>query len=502
MKKLLLIILSIVPALNLLAGGLVTNTNQSAMFTRFQCRDATLDIDAVYYNPAGLVHLNEGFYLSVNNQVMGQLKMITTTYDRMAEEAQEYEGRLTNLVFPGVYVAYKTGKFAFSAGVNPISGDGVTAFKDGLPSYEMDLADRTNIVKTVAATGDNGIALSEGNVDPGLSNFEYDDAKVDISTRYLTLGYQANVSFQINEYLSVAAGLRLVNSTNYTRGSVSGMIWNHTSTTDVKTRVNPEAYLVSVANEVDARDTTVMGSLINTNLLDASTGIGEWSNYRIDVVRSGVGFTPIISINYAPSLMTNWSFKYEFKTRLDLITKVIDGKDGYGRYEDGGIEIADIPAMVSFGLTRRPSNRFMFYTGIHYYFDKAIDFDGSKLQDIEMIDKNTYEFAFGGEYIINSKYRASAGLCLSRPGVNASYLNEERFAGNSSTIGAGFGIRLSSLIDLNIGGSYTMYKEVETQTINDPEVGANSPASLSNVYDSRGWVLSVGLDFMFGENNF
>ena len=39
------------------AGGLVTNANQSAMFTRFQCRDASLDIDAAYYNPAGLVHL-------------------------------------------------------------------------------------------------------------------------------------------------------------------------------------------------------------------------------------------------------------------------------------------------------------------------------------------------------------------------------------------------------------------------------------------------------------
>ena len=34
----------------LLAGGIVTNTNQSAMYTRMAARQATLDIDAVYFN--------------------------------------------------------------------------------------------------------------------------------------------------------------------------------------------------------------------------------------------------------------------------------------------------------------------------------------------------------------------------------------------------------------------------------------------------------------------
>ena len=87
---------------------------------------------------------------------------------------------------------------------------------------------------------------------------------------------------------------------------------------------------------------------------------------------------------------------------------------------------------------------------------------------------------------------------MSRPGVNASYLNENQFAGNSNTIGAGFGIRLSSLIDLNLGGSFTMYNETETHY--DQEDGVNAPALVSNIYDSRGWVLSIGLDFLFGEN--
>ncbi len=72
-----------------------------------------------------------------------------------------------------------------------------------------------------------------------------------------------------------------------------------------------------------------------------------------------MGVTPIISINYAPSITTNWSFKYEFKTNLDILTKVNDGKDGNGgKFKEGTkCDTADIPAMLSIGLTRIPTSR-------------------------------------------------------------------------------------------------------------------------------------------------
>jgi long-subunit fatty acid transport protein len=54
------------------AGGIVTNTNQSAMYTRMGNRTATLGIDAVYYNPAGLTKLGNGFHFSINNQTIGR----------------------------------------------------------------------------------------------------------------------------------------------------------------------------------------------------------------------------------------------------------------------------------------------------------------------------------------------------------------------------------------------------------------------------------------------
>ena len=76
MRKLLTFFAATLITGSLFAGGLVTNTNQSAMFTRLQNRNASTGIDAVYYNPAGLTRLGDGFYVSINNQTIGQTKTI------------------------------------------------------------------------------------------------------------------------------------------------------------------------------------------------------------------------------------------------------------------------------------------------------------------------------------------------------------------------------------------------------------------------------------------
>src|SRR5450759_2257902 len=103
---------------SLLAGGLVTNTNQSAMFTRLQNRNASTGIDAVYYNPAGLTKLGDGFYASINNQTIGQTKTVINNYTYLDGTPKTYVGDVSAPVYPGVYLAYKIGKFAFSGGFN------------------------------------------------------------------------------------------------------------------------------------------------------------------------------------------------------------------------------------------------------------------------------------------------------------------------------------------------------------------------------------------------
>ena len=123
MKKQLLIFVGLIMAAQLgFAGGLVTNTNQSTAWTRLLVRDASTGIDAVFYNPAGLMKLNDGFHFSINNQSLWQTQTITDTYKYLNNG--EYEGKVTAPFFPGIYGAWKKGRIAVSIGFNPI-GDNI-----------------------------------------------------------------------------------------------------------------------------------------------------------------------------------------------------------------------------------------------------------------------------------------------------------------------------------------------------------------------------------------
>ncbi|MCK7536503.1 MAG: hypothetical protein MZV63_38755 [Marinilabiliales bacterium] len=112
MKKILSALSALVITGSLFAGGLVTNTNQSAYMVRMLSRQASTGVDAAYFNPAGLTKLADGFHFSLNNQTIGQTKTITNDYYFLTEKPTEYVGKVSAPFFPGIYAVYKTGKLA------------------------------------------------------------------------------------------------------------------------------------------------------------------------------------------------------------------------------------------------------------------------------------------------------------------------------------------------------------------------------------------------------
>ncbi|HAH58438.1 MAG TPA: hypothetical protein DCL86_09840, partial [Bacteroidales bacterium] len=66
--------------------------------------------DGVYYNPAGLTWLKQGFHISVNNQYIVQNRNIKTTFPNL--NRSEFEGGVVAPFFPSVYAVYKMDKFA------------------------------------------------------------------------------------------------------------------------------------------------------------------------------------------------------------------------------------------------------------------------------------------------------------------------------------------------------------------------------------------------------
>jgi len=131
MRKLLTFVSAAFITGSMFAGGLVTNTNQSASWVRLPSRNASLETDAVYYNPAGLMKLDNGFHFSLNNQTIFQTRTIESTYPYL--NSGTFEGKVTAPLFPSVYAAYKLDKLAFSVGFMTIRGGGAATYAQGIP---------------------------------------------------------------------------------------------------------------------------------------------------------------------------------------------------------------------------------------------------------------------------------------------------------------------------------------------------------------------------------
>ncbi len=539
MRKLLIFIVAVLISGNLLAGGLVTNTNQSAMFTRLQNRNASTDIDAVYYNPAGVTRLGTGFFVSVNNQTITQTQKVISTNEFLTGEPKEYVGNVSAPLFPGVYVAYNTGRLSLSAGFNPIGGGGGAEYKTGLPSFEMNVA---NIPPLLTGQGIPTSAYSANIYFKGTSVY---------------FGYQVNVAYKINDMLSVAAGVRLVSAKNtysgylknisinpnypafgagYTGGLVPASQFftdgqnylNAVSTQLSGTATSLQPIITGGGGGVLLSDGTAVGltpvqvatlqgtvsalggdptnmtiaqsqaffsgasTLYAGNAATMGVYAGATKDTKVDATESGTGVTPIISANFAPSDKLNIGIKYEFKTDLKLKTKVAPNMGG-GVFTDGETVIADMPAMLSIGVSYKPIEKLMLVGNFTTYFDKNVDYDGSETIQIDEIDKNFFEYGLGLEYGLTDKLRVSGGWTHTDTGVNLNYQSDQSFSTNTNSFGAGFGYRISPMIDLNLGGQYTFYKDGSKAFQDIIE------HTYTETYKKSTWIIALGVDFYFGK---
>jgi len=546
MKKLFMFIVSASLAGTLFAGGLVTNTNQSALYARLQSRNASTAIDAVYYNPAGLTKLNDGFHFSVSNQTIGQSRAITSNYPYLSGSPKEYPGTVSAPLFPSVYAAYKMGRFAFSAGFNPIGGGGGAKYEQGLPSFEMMVADLPPLlsIQDIPTTQYSADIFFEG------------------SSIYF--GYQANLSFELNDYVSLAAGMRLVTAKNITTGYIKDIRINPTyqafgsaydgsmvlastfftsgatTLTALQTGANlyyagldpivtggGGATLLTDGGTVGLTPTdiatiqTIMGAagqtaeqigtatiayaqavlggaapVFGAGSAQMSALAGQTQDTEVDVEQTGRGITPIIGANLTLSENLNVSFRYEFQTKLELTTKVNNGMGG-GIFIDGEKVIADMPALLAMGFEYKPADRVMLTGSFNLYFDDKVDYDGSADINVNMIEKNFKELAFGAQFAVNDKLRASAGWLGTYTGVNSNYISDQRYSTNTNSFGGGIGYSITPMIDLNIGGAYTVYDLGEKEY--NYFLGGAMPVPVKETYDKATWIIAVGLDFNFGK---
>jgi len=496
------------------AGGIVTNINQSAAYVRTLNRNASTDIDAAYFNPAGLTRLKDGLHLSLNNQSIFQTREVKNNYKgpqgNTGLNKDAFEGKTTVPIFPDVYLAYKTGKLVLSAGLMVIGGGGTAEFDKGLPSFEM-------------APSDLYPALASY----GVSGYDLDVAFKGSSTYF---GGQAGISYQINDIISVSVGGRFVSAKNTYEGHLedvqvitpAGIMSPGSYMLDF---VAPQATAAAAAATAAAEQYAAAGmadSAAYYTAVAAEYTAGavtatetaaaldvNFADQEADVKQTGTGFTPIIGINISPSDKLNIGFRYEALTKIEMENNSkkdivlerdpVTGAPTKTMYPDKAKTHQDMPAMVALGVSYKATPQIRLESSFQYYFDKNVDWDGRE----KKIDNNYIEAGLALEYALNEKIKVSTGYLYAGTGVSEDYQADVSYSLSSNSVAFGGAYSISPALDVNFGAINTFYVEgkksfnYESKLLKNPETGVDLAFPVKDTYNKTSFLFGVGLQYKF-----
>ena len=517
MKKLKLVSLAIAmaSAAPSFAGGLLTNTNQHVAFNRMMSREASIGIDGVYYNPAGVVFMGEGKHLAINWQLAYQTRSIENDYALFTNNVnnpttpREFKGKAFAPVIPSFQYAYNKGRWSLQAAFALTGGGGKCTFDNGLGSFEKIVAETAIAACQLAGAVDQ--VASQYGVPAVFSSDKYfgKEGKYSYNSymhgRQYYYGLSVGAAYKINEHLSAYAGVRGVYaSTNY-YGYVE----------DIKVGNMPLYMVLDPTKEKAA-------------------------NIELSCDQSGLGFTPMLGIDFKTG---RWNFaaKYEFKTRIRLKNKsvnqtpsignlpnnlrnayiaggvpeqaadailsnpVIQGAMGQlktqfdsklegaiGEYEDGKKIAGDIPAYLAVGVGYSPVDAVRVNVGFHWFDDKNATSYKNRNKEL---DRGTLEYNAGIEVDVNKKITLSTGWQNTNYGLSDEYMDDKSFVVSSNSAAIGGVYHINKKMDLNVAYFHTFYQHKKTSE--NVQLSAQKSFNYNSDYTRNNNVFAVGLDINF-----
>ena len=512
MKKTLLlglIALTAAPAAH--AGGLLNNTSLHALYLRSLARNASLAIDATYYNPAGLVFTPDGWRFSVNSQTVLQRRDIDATfapfaYSTAGTTTKRFEGKATAPIVPTLMASYKKGDWAFSAVAGVFGGGGKASFTSGLPQFEANVALVPTITQAIAQKATAMIAaLPAGALPPAAqagfaklidpikaANKYAVDSKLE-GLQYV-FGLQAGASYKINQHLSAYLGARLSYAyntyTGYIRNiQVSGAdgAMHHAPTYFGAIAVGAKAAEPIVNNLPDALKQQVQPVLAVPGLLAKNT-----LDKRIEVKQTGIGLAPIVGLNFNYEGL-NVGARYEFRTAIRVKNTTEANDSGMEQFADGAKVANDLPAVLGVGASYRILPTLTAAVSYNHFFEKSANMAGDKQKTLK---GNTNEYLFGIEWNALDWLDVSGGVQITHKGVSDAYQSNIHFDMSSTSYGLGVGLHLTKEAQLNLAymiSSYGDHKKAISTYAAQPALGIALPGS--EVYSRKNQIFSIGLDY-------
>lgn len=447
MKKNLLIgAASLIVSIPTFAGDYLTNTNQNAAFLRMIARGASIDVDGVYSNPAGLAFLPEdGFHLSLTGQSAYQTREILATSPLWTLDGNTtehyYKGTASAPIIPSFHGAYKKDKWVISASFAITGGGGKASFDNGLPMFDA-----------LAIGGIYTNAQLTGLVGKPVTPDMYEINSAMDGKQYI-YGVQLGVSYRFNNWLSAFIGGRM----NYVKSGYEGYL---------KAQMKEE-----------------FGGMALTNL-------------ELDCDQSGWGLTPIIGLD-AKLGRWNLAAKYEFQTNLNIENKTNKLEVPVGTpeevikpYADGEQTPSDIPAFLSVAAGYEILPTLRASVEYHFFDDKR----AGMLNDRQKTLKHgTHEYLAGIEWDVIKYLTISGGFQKTDYGLSDNFQTDTSFYCSSYSLGFGARARLSDALSLDIAYFWTTYDDY-TKTSADYN-GTGMPGT--DVYSRTNKVFGLSLNYHF-----
>jgi hypothetical protein len=541
------------------AGGLLTNTNQNIAFNRNFARVGAIGIDGVYFNPAGVAFLDQGFHLSLNFQNVYQTRQITSAFSVPAfantpyeypftlnggdktDGSKFYEGKASVPILPSFQVAYNKDKWSFQAGFGLTGGGGKASFNEGLPSFERQIAILPALINQQLPTfstllGQQETPATSYSMQSYMSGHQYN------------FGLQLGVAYKINENLSVFGGARF----NYIYNKYEGNITNISADVNgnnqnlyeyfgskaklltekaaalqaqaVAAKTQADAYQAQANAATDptakaqlqaAADQYAAGAQqASAGAKMVSAGADKLNSSKelvkdryVEVSQRGWGITPILGIDYRTG---KWNFaaRYEFTTKFNIENNT--KRDDTQKYENGVNTPNDIPGILALGAQYEVLKNLRVMAGYNHYFDKDARMDNNKQR---FLKHNTQEFLAGVEWDINPSVTVSAGGQRTLYGLgDGKYLTDLSFVTSSYSFGVGAKIKVAKNAHLNVAYFFTNYSKftknyedaitIGREQVTQPDGTISvQPKTLAtkntDIFTRTNKVLGVGLDIDF-----
>ena len=425
------------------AGGLLTNTNQNAVFLRNPARDAVIAIDGVYSNPAGIAFLPKGFHLSLSWQSAIQKRQITSNapfYDLNTENNSKkhfFEGKVIAPVIPSFQAAYVfNDKWSVSAQFAVGGGGGKCEFENGLPMFEQLVGSKLL-----------GAQATSYSLNQNLTGKQY------------FYGLQVGATYKVSDNISVFGGVRGVMAKSTYVGAISDVKANGIAANTYLNAVSLEA--AKVADKYAAAGMATEAEMYKEAATSAAQGAYLFENpLSLDCQQSGFGITPILGVDVNLGKL-NLAAKYEFRTVINLknesnnsanLTAMASQVPQVAVFADGARVRSDIPALLTLGAQYSILDNVRVMGGFHYFFDK--DAKGSATD----VEKNTWEVTLGAEWDVNNWLTVSAGTQRTKYGFGQN-MQDTNFNVSSTALCLGATFHVSKMVNINAGYMHSFYNE-------------------------------------------